>query len=156
MYDTQQHMRPASFRCLQLHYSAVWQVSASAYSAAQNYWPSLFAGVSEQRRQQVMTGLRRTRPVLVRGYESMVMVGGPQTQVVAALPHSCWVICLMCQCTFSIHIAACGAGSVAAPPAVQTQVALLGTLLPPGAANCLIAQCWLSMCTQKPTGLYLR
>eukprot|EP00775_Hariotina_reticulata_P003709 gene3709-3972_t len=49
------------------------EVSASAYAAAQDYWPDLFAGVTEPHRQQVMAGLRQSRPVLVRGYESMVM-----------------------------------------------------------------------------------
>jgi hypothetical protein len=36
----------------------------------------VFTGVSTEQEQQVMQGLKKTRPVLVRGYESMVMVSG--------------------------------------------------------------------------------
>ena len=50
------------------------EVSASAYAAARDYWPATFQGASTAQEQGVMQGLRATRPVLVRGYESMVMV----------------------------------------------------------------------------------
>jgi hypothetical protein len=49
------------------------QVSSSAYAAARDYWPDLFSSVTAEQQQQIMAGLRATRPVLVRGYESMVM-----------------------------------------------------------------------------------
>lgn len=49
------------------------EVSASAYAAAKDYWPDLFASTGVEKQQQVLAGLRQTRPVLVRGYESMVM-----------------------------------------------------------------------------------
>lgn len=49
------------------------EVSASAYAAAKDYWPQLFEGVSTAQEEQVRTGLKKTRPVLVRGYESMIM-----------------------------------------------------------------------------------
>jgi hypothetical protein len=49
------------------------QVSSSAYAAARDYWPDLFSSIDAAQQQQVMEGLRSTRPVLVRGYESMVM-----------------------------------------------------------------------------------
>lgn len=50
------------------------EVSASAYAAARDYFPDVFINVSTEQESQVMQGLRQTRPVLVRGYESMVMV----------------------------------------------------------------------------------
>ncbi|KAF6253918.1 hypothetical protein COO60DRAFT_369922 [Scenedesmus sp. NREL 46B-D3] len=49
------------------------EVSSSAYAAARDYWPQRFSSVDAAQQQQVMDGLRRSRPVLVRGYESMVM-----------------------------------------------------------------------------------
>jgi len=49
------------------------EVSQSAYDAAKDYWPDLFAKVDGAKRAGVLAGLRETRPVLVRGYESMVM-----------------------------------------------------------------------------------
>lgn len=49
------------------------EVSASAYAAARDYFPDIFINVSTEQESQVMQGLRQTRPVLVRGYESMVM-----------------------------------------------------------------------------------
>lgn len=49
------------------------EVSSSAYAAARDYWPALFSPATAAQQQQVMEGLRSTRPVLVRGYESMVM-----------------------------------------------------------------------------------
>ena len=52
------------------------QVSRSAYDAAKDYWPDIFAKVDGAKRAGVLAGLRETRPVLVRGYESMVMVSG--------------------------------------------------------------------------------
>jgi hypothetical protein len=50
------------------------EVSASAYAAARDYWPQTFINVTTAQEQQVKQGLKKTRPVLVRGYESMVMV----------------------------------------------------------------------------------
>jgi hypothetical protein len=52
---------------------AIPQVSSSAYAAARDYWPDVFSSVDAAQQQQVMDGLRSTRPVLVWGYESMVM-----------------------------------------------------------------------------------
>ena len=59
------------------------EVSMSAFTSARDYWPAVFAAsdgapAGEQQQQQeqqerVLAGLRRCRPVLVRGYESMVM-----------------------------------------------------------------------------------
>lgn len=49
------------------------QVSKSAYDAARDYWPAVFQAATEQQVAQLMSGMRQTRPVLVRGYESMVM-----------------------------------------------------------------------------------
>jgi hypothetical protein len=49
------------------------QVSSSALGAASSYWADAFAGASEAQRAAVLEGLRRSRPVLVQGYESMVM-----------------------------------------------------------------------------------
>lgn len=57
------------------------EVSASALAAACTRWPRQFAGLadssgasgSSKQRDELMAGLRKTRPVLVRGYESMVM-----------------------------------------------------------------------------------
>jgi hypothetical protein len=51
-------------------------VSRSAYDAAQDYWPELFATLDDAKRAGILAGLKQTRPVLVRGYECMVMVGG--------------------------------------------------------------------------------
>lgn len=66
-------------------------MSASAYAAARDYWPAFFQGVSTAQEQGVMQGLRATRPVLVRGYESMVMVsaaaGAGVTDHLSALLH---------------------------------------------------------------------
>jgi hypothetical protein len=51
-----------------------WQVSTSGLSAAFEYWPDVFANVSAERKAQVRDGLRTVRPVLVSGYECMIMV----------------------------------------------------------------------------------
>lgn len=48
-------------------------MSASALAAAAARWPQLFDGLAPERRADLAAGLRQTRPVLVRGYESMVM-----------------------------------------------------------------------------------
>lgn len=49
------------------------EVSMSAYTSARDYWPELFRGATEEDKAAVLKGLRSCRPVLVRGYESMVM-----------------------------------------------------------------------------------
>jgi hypothetical protein len=49
------------------------QVSSSAFDAAAQHWPELFAGLDPGRVAAVKAGLRRTRPRLVEGYEALVM-----------------------------------------------------------------------------------
>eukprot|EP00877_Chromochloris_zofingiensis_P013097 jgi/Chrzof1/8040/UNPLg00085.t1 len=49
------------------------EVSRSAYDAAKAYWPDVFAAAVDTTQQSVLSGLKKTRPVLIRGYESMVM-----------------------------------------------------------------------------------
>lgn len=56
------------------------EVSASAYAAARDYFPDVFINVSTEQESEVMQGLHQTRPVLVRGYESMVMVSSGARQ----------------------------------------------------------------------------
>jgi len=49
------------------------EVSMSAYTAARDYWPGIFASATAAQQSAVLEGLRACRPALVRGYESMVM-----------------------------------------------------------------------------------
>ncbi|GBF99414.1 hypothetical protein Rsub_12246 [Raphidocelis subcapitata] len=49
------------------------EVSTSAFDAARDYWPAAFASADGAAKEAVLQGLRECRPVLVRGYESMVM-----------------------------------------------------------------------------------
>lgn len=51
----------------------VSQVSTSALDCASAYFPSHFNGLDAAARQRVLFGLKKSRPVLVRGYESVVM-----------------------------------------------------------------------------------
>ena len=50
------------------------QLSISGYKSAQAYWPDVFASVESARKLQVLEALARVRPVLIRGYEAMIMV----------------------------------------------------------------------------------
>lgn len=49
------------------------QLSFSGYKSAARYWPGVFAGVDSAKQLQVLNALARLRPVLVKGYEAMVM-----------------------------------------------------------------------------------
>ena len=50
------------------------QLSISGYKSAQAYWPGVFASVNSARKLQILEALARVRPVLIRGYEAMIMV----------------------------------------------------------------------------------
>ena len=50
------------------------QLSISGYKSAAKYWPDVFANVDSARKLRMLDALARLRPVLVKGYESMVMV----------------------------------------------------------------------------------
>ena len=51
------------------------QLSISGYKSAAKYWPGTFANVDSTSKLRILGALARLRPVLVKGYESMVMVG---------------------------------------------------------------------------------
>lgn len=55
----------------------VLQITASAFEAAAQRWPDLFGSVQQsgEQRAQLREAMRTVRPVLVRGYESMVSNG---------------------------------------------------------------------------------
>ena len=58
------------------------QLSISGYKSAAKYWPGVFANVDSAKKLRILAALARLRPVLVKGYESMVMVSTafhPQT-----------------------------------------------------------------------------
>lgn len=50
------------------------EVSQSAYAAAEQHWPDIFGNISDTKRKALLQNMRSVRPVLVRGYESMVML----------------------------------------------------------------------------------
>ena len=50
------------------------QLSISGYKSAQAYWPGVFASVDSARKLKVLEALARVRPVLIRGYEAMIVV----------------------------------------------------------------------------------
>ncbi len=50
------------------------QLSISGYKSAAKYWPGVFANVDSARKLRILDALARLRPLLVKGYESMVMV----------------------------------------------------------------------------------
>jgi hypothetical protein len=51
------------------------QVSHSGFHSAAKFWPDVFAGHGDLQRAQVLKALARVRSVLIKGYETMVMVG---------------------------------------------------------------------------------
>lgn len=51
------------------------EVSHSAIRAARHFWPATFDGLSDEGFKAVEEGLETVRPVLVHGYEAMIMVG---------------------------------------------------------------------------------
>ena len=50
------------------------QLSISGYRSAAKYWPEIFADVDPAKQSQILDALARLRPVLIQGYEAMVMV----------------------------------------------------------------------------------
>lgn len=68
------------------------QVSRSAYDAAKAYWPDVFAAAVDTTQQSVLSGLKKTRPVLIRGYESMVMVSSASSHQAWAAANECNVM----------------------------------------------------------------
>lgn len=50
------------------------QLSISGYKSAAKYWPAVFADVDYTKQLRILDALARLRPVLVKGYEAMVMV----------------------------------------------------------------------------------
>jgi hypothetical protein len=50
------------------------QLSISGYRSAAKYWPDIFAEVDQAKQSQILDALARLRPVLIQGYEAMVMV----------------------------------------------------------------------------------
>ena len=56
--------------------ATVLQITASAFEAAAIRWPELFApeALGAERRTALREAMRTVRPVLVKGYESMVML----------------------------------------------------------------------------------
>lgn len=64
------------------------QVSYSGYRCAARYWPEVFAGADLQTKLRVLAALARVRSVLVKGYETMVMVGLMHLSNLAT-PHWC-------------------------------------------------------------------
>lgn len=54
--------------------SPAMQVSHSGYHSAAKFWPGIFAGRSSEDRTHVMKGLSRVRSVLIKGFETMIMV----------------------------------------------------------------------------------
>lgn len=54
--------------------SLLQEVSHSALRAARHFWPKAFDGISEEGLKAVEEGMEAVRPVLVHGYEAMIMV----------------------------------------------------------------------------------
>jgi hypothetical protein len=50
------------------------QLSISGYRSAAKYWPEIFADVDSAKQSHILDALARLRPVLIQGYEAMVMV----------------------------------------------------------------------------------
>ena len=50
------------------------QLSISGYRSAAKYWPEIFADVDPAKQSRILDALARLRPVLIQGYEAMVMV----------------------------------------------------------------------------------
>lgn len=49
------------------------EVTMSGYTAAAQYWPEVFNGLSPEEEQTLKAGLRSVRPVLVKGFECMIL-----------------------------------------------------------------------------------
>ncbi|KAF5831205.1 hypothetical protein DUNSADRAFT_13463 [Dunaliella salina] len=49
------------------------EVTASAFAACKQRWPHIFGSLSAEDQQRIADGMRAVRPVLIKGYESMVM-----------------------------------------------------------------------------------
>eukprot|EP00983_Pelagomonas_calceolata_P084274 1156328-Pelagomonas_calceolata.AAC.6 len=51
------------------------EVTASAFTASKQRWPHIFGSLSADDELRISEGMRAVRPVLIKGYESMIMVG---------------------------------------------------------------------------------
>ena len=76
------HAEPRLVACAVLDFEGVCvdsasEVSLSAVVAARHRWPGLMAGIGPDSEQEaeLLTAMRVVRPVLVKGFESLVMVG---------------------------------------------------------------------------------
>ncbi len=50
------------------------EVSSSGFHAARLYWPEAFQGLDAAGERRVEEGMAAVRPVLVKGFEAMIMV----------------------------------------------------------------------------------
>lgn len=70
------------------------QLSISGYKSAVKYWPGVFGNVDSARKLRILAALARLRPVLVKGYESMVMVSNAfDPQTISAGTTTCLGLC---------------------------------------------------------------
>ncbi|KAK9830317.1 hypothetical protein WJX72_010962 [[Myrmecia] bisecta] len=49
------------------------EISTAGLLAASAYWPELFRGLDAERRAAIVRNLKLTRPVLIKGFETMIM-----------------------------------------------------------------------------------
>ena len=52
----------------------VQEVTHSALKAARLFWPNVFENVTGEKLQRVEDGMSAVRPVLVKGFEAVIMV----------------------------------------------------------------------------------